>query len=583
MAVDRRLLDAVADRLVVTPRCARLFRCWVAGVVLLDCVDRWDVLEWMYTDTGALPRAAVLPAPHEDRLLWMLCAHAWHGSLAWVRALVVLEACAAIAFGFGVRWCGALTWWLHLSICVRSAPLIYILDRYLNLLLLYATLLPTPPAGGEWSLASLGIGLQLLAIYADAGLAKWSDPAGAWSLSAPVAALDTYMRHTPAARLAHALLGGDGLRIAGAGAVAVELFAAPLALCAAPSVRWRRLAAAAGISLHLGIALTMRNTVILSLAAIGMWLPFLDGPRRARVGSNTEGEGCGQPCAMPEQPLSGTATDSAVVATPVAAKPAPPLAVAAISVAGRSSVPTAESLLPDVPKKDFRTADEWAPLAPDELAVARRVRDWLGAERFGSVPHDLLVTFIRGYAYRTDWAECTYVFLERALAWRAERQLDRIITRSMPNRHTFETVCPSGPVGFDDEGHMVSGSGQGVSLGFCPHPMCLNMLHCGCSTTRAIRCPSSSPHPIPRLQARLCLCFEISRPIVVFTCPLRSLGPAPFRRRFLPPNPRTICEHPELPRGPRSSQPSSPTPSPNPPIARVGGIAEFWPLESQPI
>jgi hypothetical protein len=273
-------MAAIAGRFVVTPRCARLFRCWVAGVVVLDCVDRWGVLQWMYTDSGALPRYAVLPAPDEDRLLWFLCAHAWHGSLTWVRALVVLEACAAIAFGLGSRWCGALTWWLHLSICVRSAPLIYILDRYLNLLLLYATLLPTPPAGGEWSLASVCMALQLLAIYADAGWAKWSDPAGAWTLDAPVAALDTYMRHTPAARLAHALLGGDGLRSAGAVAVAIELLAAPLALCAAPSVRWRRFAATAGISLHVGIALTMRNTALLSLAATAMWLPFLDGPRR---------------------------------------------------------------------------------------------------------------------------------------------------------------------------------------------------------------------------------------------------------------------------------------------------------------
>lgn len=319
-----RLLDVAAARFVVTPRCARLFRCWVAGVVVLDCVDRWSVLEWMYTDTGALPRTAVLPAPHEDRLLWVVCAHAWHGSLTWVRALVVLEACAAVAFGLGVRWCGALTWWLHLSICVRSAPLIYILDRYLNLLLLYATLLPTPPANGEWSLASLGIALQLLAIYADAGWAKWSDPAGAWTLAAPVAALDTYMRHTPAARLAHALLGGDGLRLAGAAAVATELLAAPLALCAAPSVLWRRLAAAAGIALHLGIALTMRNTAFLSLAATAMWLPFLDGPRRAHFRCNTEGEGCRQRLAAPHPPITRTAADSTAAAPPAAAAPAPP-------------------------------------------------------------------------------------------------------------------------------------------------------------------------------------------------------------------------------------------------------------------
>jgi len=157
-----RLTDAFTSRLTVTPRCARLFRGWVGAVVVLDCIDRWESLEWLYSDSGALPRDAVLPPPHEDRLLWAVCAHAWHGSLAWVRALVVLEACAAVAFGCGVRWCGALAWWLHISICVRAAPLIYILDRYLHLLLLYATALPTPHAGGEWSIASLAIALQVV-------------------------------------------------------------------------------------------------------------------------------------------------------------------------------------------------------------------------------------------------------------------------------------------------------------------------------------------------------------------------------------------------------------------------------------
>lgn len=168
------------------------------------------------------------------------------------------------------------------------------------------------------------------------------------------------------------------------------------------------------------------------------------------------------------------------------AKPTSPRAVAALAGAKRSGLPTAESLLPDAPKKDFRTADEWAPLTPAELAVAVRVRDWLGAERFSTVPNDLLVTFIRGYAYRADWAECTYVFLERALTWRAERKLDRVIARTMPNRHTFETVCPSGPVGFDDEGHMVSGLLTRVVSYFCA------CLHCSTQFERTSRVSRTS-------------------------------------------------------------------------------------------
>lgn len=120
-----------------------------------------------------------------------------------------------------------------------------------------------------------------------------------------------------------------------------------------------------------------------------------------------------------------------------------------------SNPPTMETLLPDAAKKDFGPVEEWSPLTTEELDVARRVRLWLGAERFDKVPYDLLVTFIRGYAYRTDWAESTFVYLERALKWRSENGIDGILCNTPAKRETFEAVCPSGPVGFDADGHMV--------------------------------------------------------------------------------------------------------------------------------
>jgi len=60
---------------------------------------------------------------------------------------------------------------------------------------------------------------QLVLIYTDAGRGKALDPARAWSLWAPTAALDTYLRHTPAAVLARAVLGATGLRVAGVSTV----------------------------------------------------------------------------------------------------------------------------------------------------------------------------------------------------------------------------------------------------------------------------------------------------------------------------------------------------------------------------
>jgi len=271
------LLRWLGRRLVVSARSARLFRYAVALALLLDCAERWPVLEWMYTDTGGLPRSAMLPELTDDPLAWLVCVHAWRGSLQWAQALLLAEAAAALGLAFGSRACGVLAWWLHLSVCVRSAPLIYILDRYLNVLLIYATLLPTPSASGEVSLTSVAIALQLVFIYVDASTAKLFDPGRTWSLDAPVAALDTYFRHTPVARLLHRVLGGSGLRLAGTIAVAIELLAAPLMLLA-PTRSLRRLGIAVAVLLHLGIALTMRNTTILSFAAVAMWLPFLDGP-----------------------------------------------------------------------------------------------------------------------------------------------------------------------------------------------------------------------------------------------------------------------------------------------------------------
>ena len=202
-------------------------------------------------------------------------------------------AAAALAADVRPVASGLICWWLHCSWCLRNASLVYILDRYIHLLLLYSVFFPTSaerkPAQASSrpssatpiaSAASCVLALQLLAIYADAGYAKWSDPAKAWSIYAPVAALDTYMRHTPIARFARALLGGSGLRLGGSAAVAVEMFAPPVAFIA-PSQALRRVCIFAVVGLHAGIAMSMRNTELLSFAAIVAWVPFLDGPTRA--------------------------------------------------------------------------------------------------------------------------------------------------------------------------------------------------------------------------------------------------------------------------------------------------------------
>lgn len=104
-----------------------------------------------------------------------------------------------------------------MSCALRNAALVYILDRYLHILLLVSALLPSVKASDTArftnSAAASALAVQLLVIYLDAGLGKALDPSRAWSLSAPVAALDTYMRHTRFARLVRSILGSAGLRL----------------------------------------------------------------------------------------------------------------------------------------------------------------------------------------------------------------------------------------------------------------------------------------------------------------------------------------------------------------------------------
>ena len=43
------------------------------------------------------------------------------------------------------------------------------------------------------------------------------------------------------------------------------------------------------------------------------------------------------------------------------------------------------------------------------------------------LPYDTLVTFVRGYAYRVDWAEASFAYLDRCLKWRRQMDCARIL------------------------------------------------------------------------------------------------------------------------------------------------------------
>lgn len=101
---------------------------------------------------------------------------------------------------------------------------------------------------------------------------------GGWSYGAkPLPALDSYTRHTVGARYMYSLLGPEGLRLLTPTVVWVELLAAPIALLGSflgwPSLIY--VAVSLICSLHVGIAICLRNTVLLSLVACSAWCVYL--------------------------------------------------------------------------------------------------------------------------------------------------------------------------------------------------------------------------------------------------------------------------------------------------------------------
>jgi len=131
---------------------------------------------------------------------------------------------------------------------------------------------------------------------------------------------------------------------------------------------------------------------------------------------------------------------------------------ASSQAAASTSRPCLAKLLPDPKDKHAGVvpAAEWEPLSDGELEVVRAIRGWLGEETAAACPRDLLVTFTRGYAYRPDWSQASFVFLERALAWREEMGAGSICFGAPPaRRELFEELCPSGLIGHDSLGHLV--------------------------------------------------------------------------------------------------------------------------------
>jgi len=118
----------------------------------------------------------------------------------------------------------------------------------------------------------------------------------------------------------------------------------------------------------------------------------------------------------------------------------------AASAVGKGSLaltgkPTVDSLGPEVLNPNYRVREEWEPFTDAELQVVRSIKGWLGPE-FGDLPLDLLVCFVRGYAYHAEWARASFAYLDRCLRWRKEMEADLLATqqRMPPKRVEFEAI-----------------------------------------------------------------------------------------------------------------------------------------------
>ena len=280
-----------------------LYRIALGTLLFAELALRFNYLHAFYSEEGTLPMR--LLGAEIDPIYRAVCVHCYSGLLAYQQVLLGIQCAIAslLIVGYRTRLVSVLSWFFYLSITLRNTWLAFILDRYFHYLLFYAMLLPL---GDAWSvdawlskagrktadssktrstdasmvvsIATFALKMQIVWIYFDAGYGKFTDPLKGWTYGAdPLPALDSYARHTVGARYLYALLGPFGLRLLTPTVVWVELLVAPIALLGSylgsTTVVWT----AVGVvwSLHLGIAATIRNTVLLSLVANCAWCIFL--------------------------------------------------------------------------------------------------------------------------------------------------------------------------------------------------------------------------------------------------------------------------------------------------------------------
>jgi hypothetical protein len=274
-----------------------IFRITLGCLLTAELMLRFRFLHVFYSDEGTMPLRLLLP--RIDKIYQTVCLHCHFGQLWQQQVLLVIQTTVAVLFtaGYQSRIMAILSWYLYISLTLRNTWLYFILDRYFCYLLFYAMFLPLDhdfcvlgnhrqrnnvnrilPQGIFVNPATIALKLLVFWIYIDAGVGKYLDPKQGWTYRAqPLPALDTYCRHTLGAQYLYAMLGPEGLRLLTPTVVWVEILCAPVAFLGSylGNATIVNFAIVLICQMHVGISLTIRNSVLLSYVACCAWCVFL--------------------------------------------------------------------------------------------------------------------------------------------------------------------------------------------------------------------------------------------------------------------------------------------------------------------
>ncbi|MBX3227393.1 MAG: HTTM domain-containing protein [Labilithrix sp.] len=364
--VNRQVIRAVAT---LDLRSLAAMRIGIGALMLADVLERSSRLTLDYTDEGLLPRSWLIEAGRDAPLLFV---HGVDGGAPFAAACMIASAVVAalLLAGWRTRMMSLLAWILWSSLQARNPMIAHHGDTILRFILFWGALLPW---GARWSLdarrrppapdafvgpAAVGYLLQLVFVYAFS-VAYKTGPAWREDFDAVALALRVHGYATP---LGEALLGYPRAIVAlTISVLALEALGAFLVLSPWRTEAARLVAAAAFITFHVGLGLTMRLGLFVPLAIVA-WIGVL--PARVwRRGPPTIGESVGGRAATW---ITAAATAFALLVN----------VDALASFRARTDVASPLPALPVVAKIAARMglSQEWSMFAPEPASLSGRLR-----------------------------------------------------------------------------------------------------------------------------------------------------------------------------------------------------------------